>query len=401
MNESRLLHPADQKAFDQLLEAIPVWNGIETAAQALGLDANVLLHAGPPFASKDSISMPILNSACVAAVFEGLAVDFDQAESMIKAGEILLEPAQDHSVVTPLAAVVSASMPLHRVVDLADSSNTIYAPINGGSRPAMRLGLRSEAVLEHIRWLNGAFTELLYSGLQQPLEVLPMAAYALREGDDCHGRTPAGGKLMMDTIANNLPTGAIDTSTREFIDTSPSMFLNLWMAASKCLMMRASGVEGSSFVTAAAGNGVDIGIQISALPGGWFQAAAKPPSGRFDIDLPAERALPAIGDSAVVEGLGLGAMAIHLSPEQEKNLGDFLPDDYRSRAGHLMCGTHPGFGDLECRLGLTARAAADYGKGPIIGLGILDVSGEKGRLGGGIYDMPMTVFADAIAALEG
>lgn len=400
MNESRSLHPADQKAFDRLLQAIPVWNGIDTAAQALDLDANVLLHAGPPFASVDSISMPILNSACVAAVFEGLAADFEQAESMIRAGEIRLEPAQDHSMVTPLAAVVSASMALHRVVDLSDPNNTIYAPINGGSRPAMRLGLRSMAVLDHIRWLNGAFTELLHRGLQQPLEVVPMAAYALRAGDDCHGRTPAGSKLMMDTIASNLPTGAIDTGTQEFIDTSPSMFLNLWMAASKCLMMRASGVEGSSFVTAAAGNGVDTGIQISALPGRWFQAAAIPPKGRFDIDLPPERALPAIGDSAVVEGLGLGAMAIHLSPEQEKNLGDFLPADYRVRASHLMCGTHPDFGDLNCRLGLSARAAVEYGQGPIIGLGMLDISGEKGRLGGGIYDMPVTVFADARAALD-
>ena len=157
MTDTAPLHPADQAAFDRLLQAIPVWEGIDTAADALGLDANVLLHAGPPFASPMTISMPILNSACVAAVFEGLAQDFDQAEAMIKAGEILLQPAQDHSTVTPLAAVVSASMPMHRVVDLSATSNRIYAPINGGSRPAMRLGLRSLEVLGHIRWLNGPF----------------------------------------------------------------------------------------------------------------------------------------------------------------------------------------------------------------------------------------------------
>lgn len=401
MSEARTLHPADQQAFDQLLQAVPEWNGFATAADALGLDANVLLHAGPPFASLDSISRPILNSACVAAVFEGLAADLDQAEAMIKGGEILLRPAQDHSVVTPLAAVVSVSMPLHRVVDQSDPENTTYAPINGGSRPAMRLGLRSQAVVEHMRWLNGAFAELLYTGLNESLEVIPMAVHALRAGDDCHGRTPAGSKLMMDTIAANLPTGSIDASTREFIDTSPSMFLNLWMAASKCMMRRASGVADSSFVTAAAGNGVDSGIQVSGLPGQWFQAAASPPRGRFDVDLPPERALPAIGDSAVVESLGLGAMSIHLSPEQEKGLGDFLPDDYRSRASRLMCGTHPGFDDLDCPLGLTARAAVEQGQGPVIALGILDISGEKGRLGGGIYDMPVSVFADAMRVLEG
>lgn len=400
MTDSASLHSADQKAFDQLLKAVPVWDAIETAADAFGLESNVLLHAGPPFESVDTISMPILNSACVAAVLEGIAEDFDQAEAMIKVGEILLKPAQDHSTVTPLAAVVSASMPMHLVVDVSEPKNRIYAPINGGSRPAMRLGLRSMDVVEHLRWLNGSFTDLLREGLTRQIEVIPIAAAALREGDDCHGRTPMGTKLLMETIASNIAGGITDAGTREFIDTSPSLFLNLWMAVSKCLMMRASGIEGSSVVTAAAGNGVDTGIQISGLPGQWFQAAATAPNGRFDIDLPVERVLPAIGDSAVVEGLGLGAMSIHLSPEQEKNLCDFLPNDYRSRGARLMCGSHPGFGDLDCKLGLTACAAVEHQQGPIIGLGMLDITGEKGRLGGGIYDMPVTVFAEAMAALK-
>jgi hypothetical protein len=64
-----------------------------------------------------------------------------------------------------------------------------------------------------------------------------------------------------------------------------------------------------------------------------------------------------------------------------------------------MCGVHPGFGDLNCNLGLTARKVTDNHRGPIIGLGILDITGEKGRLGGGIYDMPVTVFVDAMQAL--
>ena len=41
----------------------------------------------------------------------------------------------------------------------------------------------------------------------------------------------------------------------------------------------------------------------------------------------------------------------------------------------------------------------DNQQGPIIGLGILDITGAKGRLGGGIYDMPDTVFVDAMQAL--
>ena len=394
------LHPADRAACEKMQAAEPVWDGLDTGAIALGLDRQLLLHAGPPFASAENISKPILNSACVAAVYEGIASDFDQAENMIHAGDIRLEPAQDHSMVTPLATVVSSSMPLHRVVDRCNTHNRVYAPLNGGMRAPMRLGLRSEAVLEHIRWLNTEFADLLAAGLGQPMAVMPIAAQALHDGDDCHGRTPAGTRLMMSALESGLGDYPIDDNLRDYMDNSPPLFLNLWMAASKCLMLATSAIEGSSFVIAAAGNGVDSGIQVSGLPGQWFQVPATPPRGRLDVDLPPERALPAIGDSAVVEALGLGAMALHLSPEQEKNFADFLPADYRQRAGKIMCGEHPGFEGLDCPLGLSARLASALGHGPIVGLGILDITGEKGRLGGGIYDMPGDVFDAAVAALE-
>ena len=391
-----ILHPADEAAYAKMCAAAPCWDAIVTGVDALGLDKEVLLHAGPPFESAQSVSMPILNSACVAAVYEGLADDFDSAEAMIRAGEIRLEPAQDSAVVTPLASVVSASMPLHRVRDSNYPANVTYAPLNGGMRAPMRLGLRSQAVLDHIRWLNGPWAQWLDGALTRPLDILPLAVSALRAGDDCHGRTPAGTRAMMDALS----TAGLDNDLRDFRDNSPPLFLNLWMAASKCLMLAGDGIAGSSFVTAAAANGVDSGIQVAGLPGQWFQAPASAPRGRFDVDLPPARALPAIGDSAVVECLGLGAMALQLSPQQEANFADFLPPDHAGRARQLLCGPHPGFETLDCPLGLSARAVCAAGRGPIIGLGILDLAGESGRLGGGIYDMPVDVFDAAVGVLD-
>ena len=180
MNASRM-HVADQAAYAKMCATEPVWDAIVTAKDGVGLEAGVLLHAGPPFTSMNTVSMPILNSACVAAVYEGLASDFDRAEAMIRAGEIRLEPAQDSAVVTPLAAVVSASMPMHRVRDPVNPANQTYAPLNGGMRAPMRLGLRSQAVLEHIRWLNSSWAEILEGALSQPIEILPIAAAALRQ----------------------------------------------------------------------------------------------------------------------------------------------------------------------------------------------------------------------------
>lgn len=393
------LHPADQLAFDKAMVTQPVWNRFNTAADALDLPQNVLLHAGPAFSALDQITAPILNSACVAAVYEGVARDFDQAEAMIMAREIVLKPAQDHDVVTPLAAVVSASMPLHTVYDAWRGLQRVYAPINAGSRPAMRMGLRSEAVLHHIRWLNTRFRDVLQNGIAEGIALVPLAVIGLLGGDDCHGRTHVATEALVAELRDRTRGAFADEDTLEFMATSPSLFLNLWMAATKCMMKLAEGIEGSSFVTAAGGNGREVGIQVSGLPGHWFTIPADPPKGRFDVDLPLNRALGAIGDSAVVEAFGLGAMAIQLSPTQKMNFATYLPDDSQARSAALSVGSHPYFRALDVRLGSTARGAVASGTGPIIGLGILDRLGKAGRLGGGIYDMPVTPFAKAMEAL--
>ncbi len=404
MMKQNPIHSADQLAVERISTMEPVWNGLDTAADALGLPANVLLHAGPPFDSVMQICRPILNSACVAAVFEGLCDDFDHAESKIALGEIILKPAQDHQVVSPLAAVVSASMPLHRIQDRKNPGFSIYTPINGGSRPALRTGQRSDAVLKHIRWLNQSFADFLHNGMGDAIPLIPLAGAGLREGDDCHGRTVASTRHLIARLksgyADQNPGATPDPEILEFMEASPGLFLNLWMAASKIMMMAASGIQDSSFVTAMGGNGVEAGIQLAGLPGQWFTMPAQPPLGKFDLDIPMNRALGAIGDSAVVEGFGLGAMVVRLSPEQARVFADWLPTGYEQRCLQLPVIDHPGFEDLGIRLGLTARSVVELGEGPIVGLGILDNMGELGRLGGGIYDMSASVFHAALAELE-
>ncbi len=383
------VHPADRLAFDHAMVTQPVWNRFDTGSVAFGLPRNVLLHAGPAFLAVDQITCPILNSACVAAVFEGIARDFGQAEAMIGAGEITLQPAQDHNVVTPLAAVVSASMPLHVVYDAWGGKVRAYAPINGGPRPSLRLGLRSDAVLEHIRWLNTAVRDALQDGLAEGIALVPLAVLGLIGGDDCHGRTPVAGAALVDELIDRS-AGRIDGEVLAFLHSAPSLFLNLWMAATKCMMMAASGVADSSFVTAAGGNGRDVGIQISGRSGQWFTTPADAPRGDFDLDAPVNRALGAIGDSAVVDAFGLGAMAPGKTGNYERT----------TRADALSVGTHPYFRALDVQLGSSARGAVDLGTGPMISLGIIDRLGELGRLGGGLYDMPVGPFADALAALK-
>src|SRR5262245_25350739 len=94
----------DSQSVARALGVEPQWSGVASAAQAVGLAQRTLLHAGPPVSGAPS--RPILNSACLAAVLEGWAKDVDEAEALIRAGKIMLMPAQDRSTVTPLAGVV-------------------------------------------------------------------------------------------------------------------------------------------------------------------------------------------------------------------------------------------------------------------------------------------------------
>ena len=88
----------------------PVWQGLKPAAEAIGLADFTVLHAGPPVTETEMPVQPILNSAALAALFEGWAQSMDEALSLVHAGRIRFQAAQYHSVVTPLAAVVSPSM---------------------------------------------------------------------------------------------------------------------------------------------------------------------------------------------------------------------------------------------------------------------------------------------------
>ena len=393
-----MIHRADRLAFDRAMVTQPVWNRFDTGAAALGLAENVLLHAGPAFASPDRITIPVMNSACVAAVYEGLARDFDQAEAMIHAGEITLEPAQDHGVVVPLAAVISGSMPLHSVYDAWRGKIRCFAPINGGIGPSLRLGLRSEAVLEHIRWLNTRVRDALAAGIGEGIPLVPLAALGLQQGDDCHGYTPAAGAALAREIRSRSRAGITDEKVAAFIDASPSLFLNLWMAATKCMMQAAEGIAGAGLITAAGGNGREVGIQVAGEPGRWFTAHAEAPVGDLRDHAP-DRALGAIGDSAVVDCFGLGAMAFAHSPQQKTAMAAFLPEDPGDLNRALSLGQHPYFEGLSQGLGCSVRNISRSGRAPMISLGVIDRLGEHGRLGGGIARLPLGMCQAAEAEL--
>jgi hypothetical protein len=326
-----------------------------------------VLHAGPPYVAKEKIPRPVINAAAVAAVFEGWAASLDEAHVAIVDGEVDFRPAQDCSVVTPLAAVVSPSMRLQIIEDLAGEGRPAYAPVNGGMQNDLRFGVADERTLDRLRFLNDTLANEVAAALSEPILLIPIADRALYKGDDCHGSTANATRLLNAIVAN------------DFVATADSFFLNLWMAASKCIMSAVENTPGSTIVTTMASNGSAFGMQIAGLPDRWHTEPATPPVSQESMSA---TPLNAIGDSAIVETFGLGGM------------------HQGGGASKLKRIDHTGFEHASVRAGLTAKDVVNRSQSPIVSLGVLDADGQAGLLGRGSFSPTLQVFEKALAEMR-
>ncbi len=396
------ISPADSQAAERLFAARPAWTGVKKAAEAVGLEQHVLLHSGPP-AEKAHVT-PTLNSAAVACVFEGWARDLDEADALVASGDIRFEPAQDRNVATPLAAVVSPSMQLVELTDLNGGGAPAYAPLNGGGTggaPAARYGRKSQAAIDLLRFLNDDVAPAIASAAAEPLAWLPIVDDALTKGDDAHLRHLEAHKTLLDVLNERLGSGFISSDVGAFVGEWPIFHLNFWMAAARCALSAASGVAGSSLITAFGGNGAEFGLQVSGLPGRWFTATADVPRGNVRAPYTLDSCVDAYGDSALAEGFGLGAMALSYCPDMQALHEGFYDEGIYRLPETLLMAPHPGFPKSGARAGLSARAVVENGVVPVVELGLVEKTGVDGGLGAGLFRPPAAPFAEACAALDG
>lgn len=391
----------DSRAIDSLLAVNPAWTGTPTAAEALGLTAHTLLHCGPP--SDDKLVLPTLNSASVACVYEGWASSLAEADELIKSGTVKFMPAQDKNVATPMAAVVSPSMRLLEISDLNNQSNRAYSPINGGGTggsPAPRYGRKSLEALKLIKFLNDEVADAIDAASSQPLQWLPIIDEGLSNGDDVHLRHVASHAALVPILQERLGSKFSGSKSEKFITEWPGFHLNFWMACSKCVLNAAIGVKGSSIITAFGGNGAQFGLQVGGLPGRWFSVEATPPLGNLREPHTIKNCVGAYGDSALIEGLGLGAMAQAYCPFMQEFHKDFNHDDILELPAKLLVAEHPSLSQSKAKVGLSARAVVNSGKTPVVELGIVDSAGLDGGIGAGLYRPPLAPFVEALQELN-
>ena len=405
------IEAANAQAFTAYLESQPVLTGVGIAREELpGMRDRLILHAGPPIAWQRMCG-PMQGAIVGAILFEGWAADAEAARDLAASGGIEFEPCHHHAAVGPMAGVISPSMPVWIVADAPHRHRT-YCNFNEGIGKALRFGANGSEVIDRLRWMARDLKPALAAALAAngPIELKPIMAQALHMGDELHNRNAAATGLLLKRLVpamlkSNVARERIAAAV-EFIAGNDHFFLNLSMAACKAMADAASGVPGSSHVTAMARNGVESGIRLSGTGERWFTAPAPLVDGLFFAGYSIADAAPYLGDSAITETSGLGGFAMAAAPSIVKFVGG-TPEDARAdteRMAQVTIGQNPAFTLPALNFagppsGIDARRVVDTGIAPIINTGIAHKAPGIGQIGAGITCAPLFCFGEAFAAL--
>jgi hypothetical protein len=276
-----------------------------------------------------------------------------------------------------------------------------WCPLNEGSGKVLRYGADGPEVLERLKWMRDVLAPELKAALSArgPLDLYDLHVRSLALGDEAHHRTEEGTALTLEALGIEHP------EVRAFIAGNGQFFLNLAMVFSKLALDCAADVPGSPVLTAIARNGVEVGIRVSGLGDRWFvgPAALPDPARLFDGYTPADMQRD-LGDSAIVETYGLGALAVAGSPLSVPSVGLDPADVERidAECRSIAAGLSPGirFGDgRPAILGIDARKVAATRLSPPVHTGIAHRRPGIGQIGGGITHPPLEAFDAAVEAL--
>jgi hypothetical protein len=195
----------------------------------------------------------------------------------------------------------------------------------------------------------------------------------------------------------------------EFIAGNDQFFLNVAMAAGKATADAAAGIADSTLVTTLARNGTEFGIRVAALGDRWLTAPVETPIGLYFPGFGPDDANPDMGDSAIVETIGLGGVAMAASPAVARFVGaGGIAEALAATAeiGEITIAEHPHFriptlDDRGAPVGIDVRRVVETGITPLINTGIAGKIAGTGQIGAGVVRAPLACFTQALEALVG
>ena len=402
---------ANRVAVERILAAGSQLVDVRPARDVIGLPDRTLLHSGPPL-TWETASGPMRGALIGACLFEGWAPDVEDAERILAAGEITLDPCHHHRTVGPMAGVTSPSMWMWCLSDPVNGGEA-FCNLNEGLGKVLRMGAFNEEVLTRLAWMRDVLGPVLADAvrsMRDPLDVKSVLAQMLQMGDEGHNRNRAGSLMTLRELSPavvevDAPSSDIAAVLR-FIGGNEHFFLNLGMPTAKLAMDAARDVPGSSLVTVMSRNGTEFGIQTAGTGDRWFTGPANTPVGLFLGDYGPDDANPDIGDSAIMETYGVGGFSMAAAPAIVRFVGGTVPDALATteRMYQLTLAENPAMaipimGFRGSPTGIDVLKVARTGWLPQINTGMAGRVAGTGQVGAGLVQPPQECFEKALVAL--
>jgi hypothetical protein len=414
-NGDSRINLANAEAVRRILAGMPVLRRVRPARECIpAMTPTTILHSGPPI-PWDEMCAPMRGAILGALQYEGLAASAAEAQALMDSGRIACGPTYPHGAVAPMAGIISPSMPLLEVENEA-YGNRAFSPLNEGVGQVLRFGAHGPSVIAHLRWLEASLAPALDKALSAlgGVNLKNIMAQALSMGDEMHQRNIAASLLFYRAICCELDQSAASRADAlkimDFLARGNNQFfLNLAMAASRCMIDPARNIPFSSVVTAMSRNGVHFGITVSALGDQWLTSQSQKSRALYFPGYSEADANPDMGDSAIVECCGLGGFAMASAPAVVRFAGaGGIEDAVRlSRDMARICvGRNP---DLPLPnldfagvpLGIDIRKVVATGILPVINSGVAHRNAGIGQVGAGIVRPPMEVMHKALRTFHG
>ncbi len=406
------IEAANKQALERMLSATPVLIDVIPAHEAIPkLRDKMILHAGPPI-RWERMCGPMRGAIAGIAVFEGWATDLAEAERMAGDGAFDFHPNHHFDAVGPMTGMTTLNQPV-LVVENRTYGNKAYCAINEGLGKVMRFGGNDAEVLDRLRWLRDAFGPVLGGALRHMggLPLKDIAARGLSMGDEMHQRNVGCSSLLLRAIAPALAETVSNSTALSkalaFMGGNDQFFLNIAMVMGKAIMDPVRDIEGSSIVTAMSRNGTDFGILVSGTGDEWFTAPVEMPEGLYFPGFTADDANPDMGDSTIVETIGLGGFAMAAAPAVAGFVGAGAATEAalttREMAEITLAEnpewTIPALDYQGVPTGIDIRLVIETGIVPTINTGIAHKKPGVGQVGAGVVKAPMACFEQALYAL--
>jgi Protein of unknown function (DUF1116) len=400
---------ANADALERLWGSEPVLVDVRPALEVVpGMTPQTILTSGAPLAWDDYFGGQ-RSGILGGALYEGLARNEEEAEGLIRAGEIRVGTCQEHGCIGSLAGIYTASMPVFVVENARDGTTALCNLFEGPSPARLNYGVYNDAVRESLTFIHDVVGPMLGAAVRRlgGVPLRPIIRRALHMGDELHSRNTAATLLFTRELFPALLELTTEQKeevrrTLEYLSSSDYFFLRLSMASSKATADSAHGVKGSSMVSGMTFSCRNFAIRVSGLGETWFAAPMPDMEPKLFEGFTKDDVEYMGGESVINETVGLGGFA---------QAAAFPLQEYQGGSAERMIATNlemyeitlgehpefkiPYFGFRGVPTGIDIYRVVETGILPAMDVGVAGRGG--GQIGAGTLRAPLECFEQAVA----